>query len=136
MAFGNRTRNFEPQSSDEDNIRLSTLSPNFYTTPTGRRFSLNIFNIDWPLLLGSLAFDKNTDVANKSILPSFVRYLYNKDTLEVLLLIANVIHMTADEMFDILNEFMDLQNVDWTKCIGISTDGAGSMNGYISRLGA
>ncbi|GFS93183.1 hypothetical protein TNCV_1051861 [Trichonephila clavipes] len=34
-AFGNRPHNFEPWSSDEDNTRVGTPSPNYHTTPTG-----------------------------------------------------------------------------------------------------
>ncbi|GFW80913.1 hypothetical protein TNCV_3779932 [Trichonephila clavipes] len=38
-AFGDRPRNFEPWSSDVDDTRAGTPSPNDHTTPMGGRFS-------------------------------------------------------------------------------------------------
>ncbi|GFX10085.1 hypothetical protein TNCV_4539561 [Trichonephila clavipes] len=38
-AFGDGPRNFEPWSSDVDDTRAGTPSPNYHTTPTGGRFS-------------------------------------------------------------------------------------------------
>ncbi|GFV46724.1 transposable element Tcb1 transposase [Trichonephila clavipes] len=38
-AIGNRRRNFEPGSNDEDDI--TALSPNFHTASTGRRLNLD-----------------------------------------------------------------------------------------------
>ncbi|GFS97862.1 ATP-dependent DNA helicase [Trichonephila clavipes] len=38
-AFGDGPRNLEPWSSDVDDIRAVTPSPNYHTTPTGGRFS-------------------------------------------------------------------------------------------------
>ncbi|GFW82354.1 hypothetical protein TNCV_3818351 [Trichonephila clavipes] len=38
-AFGDRPRNFEPWSSDEDDTRAGTPSPNYHTN--GRRFQLS-----------------------------------------------------------------------------------------------
>ncbi|GFY13775.1 hypothetical protein TNCV_4961441 [Trichonephila clavipes] len=40
-VFGNRPRNFEPWSSDEDDTWADTPSPDFHTTPTGRHWSLS-----------------------------------------------------------------------------------------------
>lgn len=82
----------------------------------------------------SLQLDESTDITNKAVLLCFVRYLCNNDIVEDV--IANLIHTTANEIFNILNEFMTFHNIDWTKCIGISTDGAQSMSGHISGLRA
>ncbi|GFX93598.1 hypothetical protein TNCV_1587751 [Trichonephila clavipes] len=38
-AFGDGPRNFEPWSSDVNDTLAGTSSPNYYTTPTGGRFS-------------------------------------------------------------------------------------------------
>ncbi|GFX78087.1 hypothetical protein TNCV_972411 [Trichonephila clavipes] len=51
-ARGDEPRNFEPWSSDEDNLCASTLSPSFHTVPTGERLSLDIFNGQSPPLHG------------------------------------------------------------------------------------
>ncbi|GFW00694.1 hypothetical protein TNCV_2304671, partial [Trichonephila clavipes] len=37
-AFGDGPRHFEPWSSDVDDTRSWHPSPNYHTTPTGRRF--------------------------------------------------------------------------------------------------
>ncbi|GFX93878.1 hypothetical protein TNCV_3412411 [Trichonephila clavipes] len=37
MAFGDEPRHFEPCSSDDDNTRAGTFSPNYRTPPTGGR---------------------------------------------------------------------------------------------------
>ncbi|GFY18712.1 uncharacterized protein TNCV_2399341 [Trichonephila clavipes] len=41
-AFGEGSRNFEPRSSDEDDTRAGTPSPNYHTTPTGGRLSSDL----------------------------------------------------------------------------------------------
>ncbi|GFX39610.1 hypothetical protein TNCV_2103541 [Trichonephila clavipes] len=38
-AFGDGPRNFEPWSSDEDDTRVGTPSPNYHTSPMGGRLS-------------------------------------------------------------------------------------------------
>ncbi|GFU62267.1 hypothetical protein TNCV_4859781 [Trichonephila clavipes] len=38
-AFGDGPHNFESWSSDEDDIKAGTSSPNYHTTPTGGRLS-------------------------------------------------------------------------------------------------
>ncbi|GFV67607.1 hypothetical protein TNCV_4622871 [Trichonephila clavipes] len=40
-----RPRNFKPWSIDEDDTRAGKPSPNFHTTSTGGRLSLDIFNV-------------------------------------------------------------------------------------------
>ncbi|GFX58378.1 hypothetical protein TNCV_306681 [Trichonephila clavipes] len=49
-VLGDRPRNFEPRSSDEDDTWADTPSPDFHTTPTGRHWSLNTFIVHRPLL--------------------------------------------------------------------------------------
>ncbi|GFU74175.1 hypothetical protein TNCV_4571801 [Trichonephila clavipes] len=38
-AFDDGPRNFELWSSDVDDTELAPLSPNYHTTPTGKRFN-------------------------------------------------------------------------------------------------
>ncbi|GFU97098.1 hypothetical protein TNCV_3347441 [Trichonephila clavipes] len=61
-VFGDRPRNFEPWSSDEDDTWADTPSPNFHTTPTGRHWSLNTFIVHRQLLYGgsSAVLDLNS----------------------------------------------------------------------------
>ncbi|GFW43094.1 hypothetical protein TNCV_1474891 [Trichonephila clavipes] len=49
-AIGDGPRNFEPWASDEDDTTSGTPSPSFHTTPTGRHLSLDLFNVQRPLL--------------------------------------------------------------------------------------
>ncbi|GFY22600.1 hypothetical protein TNCV_2178611 [Trichonephila clavipes] len=61
-VFGDRPRNFEPWSSDEDDTWADTPSPDFHTTPTGRHWSLNTFIVHGLLLYGgsSAVLDSNS----------------------------------------------------------------------------
>ncbi|KAL0829195.1 hypothetical protein ABMA28_004032 [Loxostege sticticalis] len=40
----------------------------------------------------------------------------------------------GEDIFNIINDFIEKHGIDWTKCVGISTDGAKAMTGRISGL--
>ncbi|VVC26491.1 Domain of unknown function DUF4371 [Cinara cedri] len=72
----------------------------------------------------SLQLDESTDITNKSILLCYVRYNYENTIFEDILFVISVIHTTAEEIFTNINEFIILNEIEWTKCVGVSTDGA------------
>ncbi|PVD35285.1 hypothetical protein C0Q70_06567 [Pomacea canaliculata] len=43
---------------------------------------------------------------------------------------------TGEDIFKILNNYIVSNKVDWTPCVGVSTDGAASMTGKIKGLTA
>ncbi len=40
---------------------------------------------------------------------------------------------TAEAIFDILNDFIISNDINWSKCVGLSTDGARAMMGPTQR---
>jgi zinc finger BED domain-containing protein 5/7/8/9 len=41
---------------------------------------------------------------------------------------------TSAEIFRVMNEYIIKSNIDWSKCVGICTDGAAAMTGKHSGL--
>jgi hypothetical protein len=82
----------------------------------------------------SLQVDESTDFANKSHLLCYVRYEFEGKIIEDLLLCRCLIHTTAEEVYNGLNEFLTSSGIHWSKCVGISTDGARAMSGRLTGL--
>jgi hypothetical protein len=78
--------------------------------------------------------DESTDFANKSHLLCYVRYEFEGKIIEDLLFCRSLTHTTAEEMYNSLNEFLTSSGIQWSKCIGISTDGARAMSGRLTGL--
>ncbi|VVC46493.1 Ribonuclease H-like domain, partial [Cinara cedri] len=70
----------------------------------------------------SLQLDESTDITNKSILLCYVRYNYENTIFEDILFVTSLIRTTAEEIFTKINEFIILNEIEWTKCVGVSTD--------------
>uniref|UniRef100_A0A3P9LKJ5 DUF4371 domain-containing protein n=1 Tax=Oryzias latipes TaxID=8090 RepID=A0A3P9LKJ5_ORYLA len=60
----------------------------------------------------SLQLDESIDMGNEANLLCFVRYIY-----------------AVDSIFHSLNDFIVKNNLDWSRCVGICTDGATTMTG-------
>jgi hypothetical protein len=77
----------------------------------------------------ALQLDESTDVANLAILLVFVRYI-NKDTGEELLFCRPLKERTAGgDIFNLTNTYFAENEIDWSRCTGMCTDGATSMTG-------
>jgi hypothetical protein len=72
----------------------------------------------------TLQVDESTDFANKSHFLCYVRYEFEEKIIEDLLFCRSLIHTTAEEMCTSLNEFLTSSGIQWSRCVGISTDGA------------
>jgi hypothetical protein len=76
--------------------------------------------------------DESTDVTNLAILLVFVRYI-NEDTgiaeEELLLCCPLKERTTGEDIFSLTNACFAENEIDWSRCIGICTDGATSMTG-------
>ncbi|KAJ1137675.1 hypothetical protein NDU88_004073 [Pleurodeles waltl] len=77
---------------------------------------------------------ESTDIANKSHLLCYVRYEFERNIIEDLLFCRYLIHTTAEEVFSTFNEFLTSNGIQWSKCIGISTDGTRAMSGRLTGL--
>jgi len=82
----------------------------------------------------SLQLDESTDITNKSVLLCYVRYEYENVISEDILFVTIVVHTTAEEIFCKINEFIIANEIEWTKCVGVSTVGARAMSGKFTGL--
>jgi hypothetical protein len=88
----------------------------------------------------ALQLDESTDVANLVILLVFVRY-FNEDTgiaeEELLFCCPLKERTTGEDIFSLTNAYFAENEIDWSRCIGICTDGATSMTrkhaGFVAR---
>ena len=83
----------------------------------------------------SLQLDESTDVSNNANLLVFIRYEFDNKIQEYLLFCHSLpTRITAEALFNSLNNFITKNEIEWSKCIGISTDGARAMSGRINGL--
>jgi zinc finger BED domain-containing protein 5/7/8/9 len=81
----------------------------------------------------SIQLDESTDIASQAQLLVYIRYLDNRNFAENFLfckpLVANT---TGEAIFNCLNMFFVENCIDWSKCVGVCTDGAAACTGYKS----
>ncbi|XP_078252890.1 LOW QUALITY PROTEIN: zinc finger BED domain-containing protein 5-like [Rhinoraja longicauda] len=87
----------------------------------------------------ALQVDESTDIANFANLLVFVTYEKDKKLHDDLLFCQPFPeHTTGEEIFNIMDEFMQQNKLDWKRCVGISTDGGKAMvgckKGLVSRI--
>ena len=88
----------------------------------------------------ALQIDESTDIASLANLMAYVRYEYDGEVVHEDFLFCKPLpsQATAENIFDTLNEFMVSSEIDWAKCVGLSTDGARVMvrrlTGVVKRV--
>lgn len=87
----------------------------------------------------ALQMDESTDVSGLAVLLVFVRYKYQTSLEEDLLLCQPLSTYRTDyEIFNMLNNFFEIEGSTWDNCIDICTDGAkamvGKTAGVVSRI--
>ncbi|XP_026508959.1 zinc finger BED domain-containing protein 5-like [Terrapene carolina triunguis] len=83
----------------------------------------------------SLQLDKSTDLDSLAKLLVYVRYMYESTIHEDFLFCHSLsTQTTEEEIFLLLDNFMSENRIDWSRCVGISTDGAKSMMGKHSGV--
>ncbi|CAI6344434.1 unnamed protein product [Macrosiphum euphorbiae] len=87
----------------------------------------------------ALQMDESTDVSGLAVLLVFVRYKYQTSLEEDLLLCQPLsTYTTGYEIFNMLNNFFEIEGLTWDNCIDICTDGAkamvGKTAGVVSRI--
>lgn len=81
----------------------------------------------------SLQIDESTDISSQANLLVYVRYAWESDIHEDLLFCKPLaLNCTGRDIFDKVNEFMEIEKLSWEWCIAISTDGAAAMTGIKS----
>lgn len=78
----------------------------------------------------AIQIDESTNIAGMPNLLTFIRYECDGE-IEENFLFCRPLHSnaTAEAIFDILNDFIISNDINWTKCVGLSTDGARAMLG-------
>ncbi len=81
----------------------------------------------------SIQMDESTDVSGLAILLVFVRYDFNNSIENNLLLCQELkLKTTGENIFNCINDYISINNIDWNKCVSVCTDGAKSMLGNLS----
>ncbi|KAL1448445.1 hypothetical protein WDU94_012212 [Cyamophila willieti] len=84
----------------------------------------------------AIQLDESTDISKKAIMLVFVRYLLEDQIFEDFLFSCELLQTRAEDIFTALNDFFNKHDITWTKCVGLSTDGAKSMAGHKTGLQA
>lgn len=87
----------------------------------------------------SLQLDESTDVAGLAVLLVFVRYPFEMKIEEELLMSEELeSYATGDEIFKAIDEYVQKNDLKWSKCVDICSDGAaamvGKVKGAVSRM--
>lgn len=86
----------------------------------------------------SLQFDESTEVACQANLLAFVRFELNGNIEEEMLFCQSLLTKTTDEeifkFVDSLIRKIKENDIDWSKCVGLTTDGARAMSGVDTGL--
>ncbi|XP_015365208.1 PREDICTED: zinc finger BED domain-containing protein 5-like [Diuraphis noxia] len=83
----------------------------------------------------SLQLDESTDVAGEANLLVFVRFELNGNIEEEMLFCQSLsTKTTGEDIFKSVDSFIKGNKVDWSKCVGLTTDGARAMSGIHTGL--
>ncbi|KAG6936315.1 zinc finger BED-type containing 5 [Chelydra serpentina] len=89
----------------------------------------------------ALQADESTHIVSLANLLLFVRYELNNEVHDDILFCQPIpIHTTGEAIFKVTDNFIKNNDLDWSRCVGISTDGAramtGSKKGVVARIQA
>ena len=83
----------------------------------------------------SLQIDESTDIASLANLVAYVGYEYDGEVHKDFLFCKPLpSQATMETIFDTLNEFMVSSEIDWAKCVGLTTDMARAMAGRLTGV--
>lgn len=84
-----------------------------------------------------LQLDEATDSNSDAHLICYVRFIDGNKIVEELLFCKSITaRAKAQDLFEILDNFISENSMEWTKCVGVCTDGARSMSGCYGGLQA
>uniref|UniRef100_A0A9J8C488 Uncharacterized protein n=1 Tax=Cyprinus carpio carpio TaxID=630221 RepID=A0A9J8C488_CYPCA len=110
-----------PLSDNTVSRRIDSISTDIFNQLISRIKNSEFF---------SLQIDESTDVANLANLLVYVRYLFENTVHEDFLFCRPLVtHSTGEDIFNLMDSFFRVHEVDWARCVGICTDGAKAMTG-------
>jgi hypothetical protein len=72
----------------------------------------------------AMQVDESIDVASLSVLLAFMRYIYNNQVEEEMLICKPwSAHITADDILNLIDLSMAEKGLSWKQCIDMCTDG-------------
>lgn len=116
-----------PLSNNTVQRRISDMASNIEDNLFSKLSKCNMF---------ALQVDESTDISKKAIMLVFVRFIFEKQLHEDFLMLCELLHTTAEAIFNELDNFFKKHNIAWSKCVGLSTDGAKAMSGQQTGLHA
>jgi len=84
----------------------------------------------------AIQLDESTDVSSKAVMTVFVRFIWDQQVIEDFLFSHELLHTKAADIFKALDDFFNLHEIRWEKCVGVCTDGASAMAGWKTGLQA
>ena len=115
-----------PLSDDTVRRRILEMSSDIEKNVSGNKLQSSDF---------ALQVDESTDITNQAQLIAFVRFI-NENEIANQFLFCKELSVTTkgEDVFNILNDYLDKWQLSWKSCVGICTDGAPSMVGCIKGL--
>lgn len=81
----------------------------------------------------AIQLDESTDVANAAVLLVYVRYIFTNIVQEDVLFAKPLkTYTTGEAIFDMINGYFEKNEINWSYCVSVCTDGAKSMTGKFS----
>ncbi|KAK4884779.1 hypothetical protein RN001_001050 [Aquatica leii] len=85
----------------------------------------------------ALQVGDSTDITNMAQFLVFIRFDYQSEVKEKFLFCKPLVSNTrAEDIFNVINEYIMKAGISWSKCVRLCTDGAKAMSGHLSGLGA
>lgn len=85
----------------------------------------------------ALQLDESTDLSNEAQLLVYIRFIsQGRFVEEILFCKALEKRSTGKDIFQVLDDYIESNGLDWTRCVGVCTDGAAAMTGKVSGVTA
>lgn len=87
----------------------------------------------------SLQIDESIDISQKCQLLSYIRFIENNEAIEQFLSCTELLTTsTGQDIYNCVSDTLKKNELLWTNCISVCTDGApamtGKFKGFVSRL--